>query len=369
MGSNDGTNFLAGNPILLTILAGRYRIYTGADYSTLIFDGNVFSLTTNAVIDVTDLFSNMKEDAGVTFAKMVVVDSLGVEHTDEANGVNVYKFVVFGGAISKALIRKLISLETDIFNWKLKNSATNFFLTTRTNSQLIFIPENELQPLYFYPKGLNFQIKYNGTLVETYDYSAETTDRLESIDLTAIRLLLANTLYQFISIFTVTTEDGNSCQIIITEAQKTDYYLKFKNSWGVMEKIALSEKISFTPVFNEVTKTSKWDDTVGAFTERNERKQLNNSYTSGLGYKTEAERLFLIDLLFSNDVLFIAHDQEYKVNVSADMTKIISTDGIPVDISLIIELIDKETNFSDLSTIEIAPNINDRFEYSLPFNL
>ena len=78
MGSNDTLNYLAGNPILINIFtgvnaSGRYRIYSGTGYATLLFEGNVFSVSGIAQVDITELFENLKTSAGITPAKKIKV--------------------------------------------------------------------------------------------------------------------------------------------------------------------------------------------------------------------------------------------------------------------------------------------------------
>ena len=340
MGSNDGINYLAGNPILLTISAGRYRIYTGADYLNLIFEGSAASLTATTVINITELFEGMKEDAGVTVAKMVTVSALGVEHADEGNGINVFRFNVYGGGISKALLRRLNSINTDIFAWKIKSTVRNFFLTSRTNGPVIYIPENELMPLGFYTKGLNFSVKSNDETIESYIYSNSEVDSFETLSFAALRELFATSKNKLVNVFDVITPSGTACTIVITEArQTTDYFIRFKNTWGVWEKLALYGSLTFEPVFSEVAQVSKWDDVISDFTPSNPRKEISNSFTSSVGYRTDSERLFIIDMLMSTAVVLIANDQEYAVNISGELPALISTEAQPVDVAIKIEFI------------------------------
>ena len=356
MGSNDAIHFLAGNPIWISIWTGvngstRYRIYANNE---LLFDGSAFSIMGTAKVDVSGLFEGLIKNAGITQAKMITVDSDGVEY-DGSDPLYVYDFVVYGGGISKGMIRKLTALETDIFSYKLKNSTTNFFLTTRTNDNVICIPEDELMPLFYYAKGMNFTVKVDGATVASYNHSGDAEESLQSIDFSALRRALVTSGNKLASVFEICTGTEVSCIVVITEQEKpTNYYLRFLNSWGCWEKIALEAAITFNPAFTN-TQIARWDAAIGDYVNRNTRKEVFNSNEAGTGYKTEAERLFIIDLMLSDSVIMIVKQSEYEVNVGGELPALISTEGNPVNVTLKVDLIDKEKYFSDLGEGAVIP--------------
>lgn len=357
MGANDNINYLAGNPVLIPVhtgglnSTGRFRIYTGDNYADLVFEGMVFSASGIALVDVTKLFESYRSVAGVYSAKMATVDAYGVEYVDNGIVNNEYllKFKVFAGGISKALQRKLVALNTNIFDWKLKSNNSNFFLTTRTNGEAIIIPENELLPLYYYGRSARFYIMVDGYSEFTIEPSVGTIDTLQAVDVAAIRESLITSKNKLVSVFDITTDSSYCCSVVVTDSLiQTEYFLKFRNSWGAWEKVAVYGVVGFTPTFGDITKVVKWDDVISDFVSKNKRKEVTGSFTASIGYKTASERLFVIDLLHSETVIFIAHGLEYDVNVSGELPELISTGSDPVDISLKIEFIDTETYFSDL---------------------
>ena len=348
-------NFLAGNPIIITISTGlnlstRYRIYSGAGYSVLLFEGSVYSAMGTVNVDISDLFMSLSTKAGVTPAKMVTVSDTGVEYVGTNTG-NLYLFNVYGGGISNGMMRKLSYLEKDIFSSKLKKSDTNFLLTTRTNESVIYVSEDELLPFYYYAKGLKFYIKADGATVATYDHSSDTEESLQRIDFAALREQLVGSKNKLFSVFEIVTDTASSCTIVITEAEKQNsYFLRFINSWGCWEKISLGADIDFNPTFSDITIINKYDKVVNGHVARNMRKQVLNSNIAGAGYKTEAERLFIIDMMLSDSVILITPGSEYEVNVTGELPSLVSTQGTPVNVSIKIDLIDKEKYFSNLGT-------------------
>jgi len=357
MGTNDAINYLAGNPVLIPVhtgglsSTGRFRIYTGDNYANLVFEGVAFSASGIALVDVTELFESYRSVAGVYPAKMATVDTMGQEYVDNGTVNNEYllKFKVFAGGISKALQRKLVALNTNIFDWKLKSNNSNFFLTTRTNGESIVIPENELLPLYYYGRSARFYIMVDGFAEFTIDPSVGTTDTLQAVDIASIRESLITSKNKLVSVFDIITDSSYCCSIVITDSIfQTEYFLKFRNSWGAWEKIAIDGVVGFTPTFDDVTKVTQWDDVIADFVSKNKRKKATNAFSAYVGYKTASERLFIIDLLLSDTVVLIAHGLEYEVNISAELPTLINTSSDPVNVSLKIEFIDTETNFSDL---------------------
>ena len=346
---SDTIKYLAGNPIRLSFVSGtsihRFKIYTGLTYDLLIFDGTASSLTETATIDVTELFESMKSTSGIVYAKLIPVDSSGVELSADQ-----ILFTVYGGGISKLLRRKLEKLNTDIFSWKLKNSATNFLLTSRTNNYIISIPENELIPLAYYARGHKFAIKADGDTIAAHDHTLNTVDTIQYLDFAALRESYVAQSNKLVSVFDIVTDDSYSFSVIITEApERSDFFLKFRNSWGEWEKIALYGFLDYSPVFEEKTKTAKWDDTIEDFVESNNRSTLSNAYKANTGYRNESDRFFLLDMLMSDSVVLIVNGDEYDVRVSSEeITGLISTDGQPVNVTLAIELIDTDTYISDL---------------------
>ncbi len=365
---------LAGNPIIAKLYAGadtlrRWRITRAIatdPFYEVIYEGTVYTkLDMYAEIRISDIFEELQHVAGTQKFTL----QLAVNDTNYT-GAESETITVYGGAISKLLSRKLFNGNTDVFGWKLKNIENNFLLTTRTNTKTVFIPENELLPIGYYAKDLSFKIMANDTLVEARN-EVLTDDALRTIDFDTNRRKVLDTTGKLTNVFKIfTSTDEESCSVIITEATNaTPYFIRFRNSWGVDEMIALNGVISFAPSPSETTKVAVWDQSINDFVSKANRTEISIILNASVGYRSEAERLFLLDMLHSNQRIFIVNGEEYTVHVTADLSTLISTDSAPVDVALALEFIDKETSFSDLSFIEINNTDNNHFEYTLPFNL
>lgn len=337
---------LAGNPVIAQLYAGanaskRYRVYRN---NSLLYEGLIYSLTdTYTRVDISGLFSDQKINAGVTHCKIVLVTSIN-QNDVESDATD---FTVYGGGISKLLQRSLIS--TDIFVEKLKKANNNFFLTTRTSDRIIVIPEDELMPLSFYGAGMKLTVKADGLLALVNDYSTETDETLKTWDFATIRSSYMESRNQFVSVFDIFTDTSYSCSVVITQAERsTDFFLKFRNSWGAWDKIGIRGDVDYAPVFSEVTKTNKWDESVNSFITTQKRKELTNTLMATTGYKNSDERLLLLDMLFSSEVIFIAYGNEYTVNVTTDSSIFTSTKTDPQMLNLKLELKDTDEFYNPI---------------------
>lgn len=342
---------LVGNPIPVSLWTfadkmAIYVVYSASDLVNPIYKGEVHSVSGWARIDnLNSIFKDLHPGAGVGTYFISLIDP---ETLLEFSG---RQFKVYGGGISKLLLRELdrTSNAGSIFDWKLKNSTTNFFLTTRTNDYVIHIPEDELLPLPYYAQGMKFDIKNGDDIIEIIDNSADTEESLQTIDFQALRLTAIIDFNRWCSEFRIVTDSGWSCTVIITESLNvSNYAIKFKNSFGIFEKISVVESLDYTPEFEEGEKFAQFDSIVHDFVSKNSRKNITNKYTAQYSYRSAADRLFLIDALQSDEVYFIANGREYACELKASSQLLVSQNGNPVAVTIDIQLIDTDTFFSPL---------------------
>lgn len=337
---------LAGNPVIVKLYAGanaskRYRLYGGTVYGTLIYEGLIYTVTdTYSEINISGLFAEKVNTAGVDNYKLVLVSD------EDAESDTTY-FSVYGGAISKLIKRTLAG--TDIFTAKLKKANDNFLLTTRTGDRIIIIPEDELQAFSYYAKGIDCYVKADGETIAGYEHSGDTDESIQVIDMAALRAQLVTDSNKLVNVFDMVTDSSYSFSVVIVDAgQRTDFFLKFKNSWGVYEKIGLRGQVDYAPVWAEAVKINQYDETVNDFISNQERKELTNVLTATTGYKTDDERLFLLDMLMSDSVVLIACGREYAVNVTTDTNLFASTKSEPATVNLKLELKDMDGAFTPM---------------------
>lgn len=335
---------LVNNPIPVSMYCADNVTFmfeiTDLTHSNVLYSGSLTSMTDYSTIDISDIFSLLLPKAGVIDAKIELIYS----------GEIIANFSVYGGGISKAMRRRLIQLNTDIFTEKLKNSSCNFFLTSRTMGKLVVIPEDELLPLYYYAKGHNFVVKCNGEVVDTYNHSADVSDSLQEIDFAALRKSIALTQKKLVSHFEIYTASGvYACTILIASVERTHrYFLKFMNSWGIYELIALSDNIEFDPGFSDVEKIQAYDNTILEPVNKQKRKTI----TPKLNISTESgcDTSLLIDAIISDECYLVIDGTEYSVNLKPNTSVFQSTETQSETISMVAEIMDSDGDYSMMIT-------------------
>lgn len=337
-------NNLVGDPIVAGFWTfadktAVFRIYNSAD--TLIYQGQTYAIGGSggnwADVDLSSVFIPYHKTAGAAKYRISLLSNdTGEEYSSK-------EISIYAGGQSKLIRRK----GEDIFEKKLKNADTNFFLTTRTSGYYIFIPEDELLPLAYYAAGMKFYIKNGDDLLLLKDHSAQAEESVETIDFAALRKQAALSLGRWVNEFRLTTDSGWSFTVVITQAQEGNQtYLKFLNSWGVYEKVNLSGVIEDTPDIESGDKISEYDELIFDFVKKNQRKTLTNKYSARTGYKNYHERMFLKDMLLSDSVYYVVDKTEYACNVSTEDSLFSTTSGEPVELALSIELIDSDNYYS-----------------------
>jgi hypothetical protein len=364
--------FTAGNPIVLEVYtggansSGRYRVSTGVAYATVLFEGTAYSFTGVATVDISDLFSSLRNTVGVMAAKMEAIDQAGdpiVETGDEY----AFEFAVYGGGISDMLLRKLAEATTNIFDFKLKNNSGNFLLSTRTNARILYIPETELAPLKYYAQGLYVIVRAGNIDIATYDHTSDASESVATIDLAALRLQHWTESGELVNSFEIKDALEAYCMtVVITEAMPATYKLKFRNSWGVDEYLAIEGDVDYTPTPDEVTTTMRHDTVVGKLVTYNDRKRYNAVFEAQLGMKDINGRFFVMDALMSDSVYLCVNNVEYACRLSADVQMLDSTRSEPLPVSVKIELLDKAAYAGNLLNMAALTGVFDE-EFSEEF--
>lgn len=325
-----GLQYLAGNAIPLTVhvtpgFSVVYRI-TDVATSTVVFSGLVSSISGRQIININRLFNLQAVGDGVKSYKIELVHEDTVLQTATIS--------VYPGAISKRLHRELAKKHLNIFNTKLEPSDQNFLLSTRSFSKTIAIPEDEVLPIPYYRKGKKFTVA--GAAV---DFSA-ATQAVEYMNIDTLRKNNYNTTKNLISALNVVSGTATALSIIVTEvASPHTHFIKFRNSLGAQEMIALENVIDFTPAFDK-QEIGIYDHLTGDV--------LNVPYSVGYKSKFKAqlrpigagESLFALDMLLSREQFLVTPSGEFQVKVSAPEQIFQTTSGEPVRISLEIEAIE-----------------------------
>lgn len=331
---------LAGNPILLKLNSGNsdfvgYKIYRLSETDVLVFEGTLYTAGNElAEADISNLFDANAQEIG----------NYRVDLMNDNDVVDSKSFIVYPGALNKMFRRKLKTTGSNIFDLKLKNSNSNFFLSTRTFNTELFIPENELMPLAYYAEGMNFRIKADD--IELDNITDPGTEEIRFVDFAALRNQCAFTYKKWANVFKIVSSGGWSCSVIITEAESTPFYLKFINALGTYEKIALYEDASYSPKFNISEQYMKYDNDLNELTKVNNRNSLSNTYALYARCENSDKRLFLLDALLASATFITIDGVDYSARFSADISVLTATNMEPATINIQAVINDDENYYT-----------------------
>lgn len=335
--------YLSGNPIVIKVseLGTTPRVISFELYKIdqLIFSGSAYSLSGEVSLSLSGLFKKLMYPGCETYKIKIIIGN-------ETEDTYLQDINIYAGAINSLLQHKLHASGANIFDAKLNASENNFFLTTRSFSRFIFIPENELLPLYFYKKGKKFTLKY-GAGQTLYDYSDLEEDEPAALDLNAIRENHFNASGELVNIFDVIPEDGilATTTIIITEAKESNYFIKFRNSLAAMEKISLDDLIEMQAEFSS-EEMMEFDDVLNIYTPKTHDSHIKTVYRAFVAAKSNKELLWIIDMLLSKEQYFMVGRHEYPAIVRTEQPVLQTTEGIPLSVPIEIRLIATDSAFS-----------------------
>lgn len=255
------------------------------------------------------------------------------------------------GGISKQNFSRIISLGKDIFSAKLLNPACNFFMTTRTPSWCISMPETELSPLYFILND-NEGLLISGVMGHEELMSANLIPGIYALSVETLRKWFYDNFGQLVNAYDVyKIVDGNkvfACRIVIThsDASKEHYRLKFRNSFGVMECIDLPGQMineySY-PQDDEGLLYMRYDGNVDDFKsmrQRNYRSQHMIISTKICGVDRSN---YFMDMV-SSDEVYLERDNELFVRVipSVEEMSVAVNPEAPIPVELGLDMVETE---------------------------
>lgn len=336
--------YLSGNPVIVTATGLgtnamlEYEVKQG---SLSIFKGVAFTLTGNAELDLSSLFAGLSEPGATSYTIIFTLEGTAGDSKD---------FIIYPGAVNSLLQRRLYALSKDIFELKLHPADRNFFLSTRSFGPFLFIPENELLPLKYYKKGKNFDLLF-GQSIQTFDNSALTEEQVGEIDFNALRKTHFDTYNELVNVFDIRPagQPVYTTTIVITEARPAKHFIRFQNSLLAFEKIAVDNLVDMQAEFTH-EELQRYDAATGRFVAKNQKSELKSSYRASITARTNAELLWITDMLLSKEHYFIADRYEYPVLVKSEGAILQTTSGAPVTVSIDIYPVDTDRAFSPTNT-------------------
>lgn len=250
----------------------------------------------------------------------------------------------FTGGASKSELRKFVDVNI-LETFKILNRSGNFFLTTRTQLDLIIMRESEIYPLYFiHPDGI---IRVEDSSGNTIVLPTGTARKPYALNLPVIRkqFLEAGTLSNYFKIF---VDDICACRIVLVPAVDADdrYLIQFRNSYGAYERIEITGAPTLESKYdNTNAQYTKYDDNIHDYSSSTKKVKATKVIKVHTGYKTPEEINFINDLLSSDDVQLLTMNADvFKVLVSAQkVEQKLYQNVTPESIQLNIQFVDAES--------------------------
>lgn len=340
---------LTGNPVKLTIntssLAtfaikdGGNTIYTGSgegDFSVFIQDilAGIVSPSTllNESADV------LMTDTGTT--KHVRID---VTNT-EGNSTSVSITAVIGG-ISKRTLRRLNDEFSNVFTWKLLNSSTNFFKTTRTNSRIITIRETELLPIPFLYPDVALSVVAGGITTAL----PGTPKEPYALNLYRLRNNLFHQHNLLTSVFDIYAGDVQACTIVIIPGttSRERYLLEFLNSYGAYERIEVTGIGNIESEIKSDETYQVYDESIDDYIDARERQSCKDRLLVESGYRSPEELIHLMDMLASDDIKILGLDgRNIRVNAIAENLAYAVRSTAPESLKITLQFVDSDARYT-----------------------
>lgn len=250
----------------------------------------------------------------------------------------------FTGGASKSELRKFVDVNI-LETFKILNRNGNFFLTTRTQSDLIPMRESEIYPLYFiHPDGIIHVEDSSGNAITL---PIGTARKPYALNLPVIRkqFLEAGTLSNYFRIF---VDDICACRVVLIPAVDADdrYLVQFKNSYGAYERIEIMGTPTLESKYdNTNAQYTGYDEDIHDFSSSTKKVKATKVIKVHTGYKTPEEINFINDLLSSDDVQLLTMNADvFKVLVSAQKVEQKLLQSVaPDSIQLNIQFVDSES--------------------------
>ncbi len=368
------TMALCGNPVRLDITSSAPVSYLIKSDGNTIFEGsgeagtfNVFINEILASILSPTRYSGYETD--ILLSPSGNLKSYSVELSNTAGETLILTPIAVLGGISKRAMRHLKAGGSNIFTFKLMNSAGNFFMTTRSATRSIEIRETELMPLPFIAPANQIIIQAAVGITKTLTTNIGTC---YALNVEALRKAFFNDNNILSNQFDVITADGNavSIYIIASDTEKERYHLEFLNSYGAYERIEVTGKPSFDQDKTEESAFGVYDIDVDDYVETRERVSSTDILEVETGFKGEDELMFLLDMLSSDDITLIGYeDRAIKVNASAETLAFAKNITEPQQVTLKLRFSDSEKHFTQalLGSDFDDPRIHSE-EFSMQFN-
>lgn len=345
---------MTGNPIIVKVNAPNeafVQLTITHDNNEIFIASAVPDVNNTCEFRIEDLLKDIVYSSLIESNELLVpVNGMSATYTLTLKGGTSEQVVnlsgsCFTGGAAKNELRKFSGVNL-LETFKIQNSTGNFFLTTRTQKNVLTLRESEIYPLYFvHPGGT---IKIEDSSENTIILPAGEARKPYALNLPIVRkqFLEAGTLSNY---FKVYVDDIEACSVVLTPAVDTDdrYLLQFKNSYGAYERIEVTGLPSLESKYDSSTaQFNKYDYDIKDFTSASGRVKSTRTIKTHSGYKAPEEIQFINDLLASDDIYLLTTNADlFNVLVTAQKIeqKLLFCKD-PESIQLNIQFIDQDSN-------------------------
>lgn len=342
---------MTGNPIRVEVSApGEKFVRLSVRYASK----EVFSASSvpdangNVTFLINDVLAEILSSCTISSAELLVpITCMSANYTVVVTGQSGTKETLqgecFTGGASKNELRKFVDVNI-LETFKILNRNGNFFLTTRTQKDVIVMRESEIYPLYFiHPDGV---IRVEDSSENSVVLPMGEVRKVYALNLPMIRkqFLEAGTLSNYFKIF---VDDICACCIVLVPAVDADdrYLVQFRNSYGAYERIEVTGTPTLESKYdNTNAQYTGYDENIHDFAASTKKVKATKVIKVHTGYKTPEEINFINDLLSSDDVQLLTMNADvFKVLVSAQKVEQKLLQSVtPESIQLNIQFVDTE---------------------------
>jgi len=362
---------LAGNPVVLSIYSTSVATFRIDNIYTGSVEAGTTDIHINEILQellpewsFRDIPENQQNNRIVPVG---IYRDYNITVTNTQGNRTILSHTILPGGVSKDMLRALVSGNNNIFNFKLLNSSTNLFMTSRTNGQFIVMRETEIMPIVFLYPGGNMRVVAGDI---TLDIPAGTERRPYALNIPAIRKELFDN-NRLCNRFDIYFDQNYAATVLLTPGAVTNarYIIEFLNSYGVYERVEVTGSVNLEPEADEESIYSVYDPVVNDYVEKRDRRPSRNILQVESGFKTQEELIFLIDMLASEKIFLLGYgEQPIECTASAEDMSIALVSREPASLHITLRFVDKDTHFTHSVPLDFDENRIHVDQFSQQFN-
>lgn len=201
---------------------------------------------------------------------------------------------------------QLTFADTDIFTERFLNPEANFFLTNRTESSRIDIPETELYPLCFVARE-GKKIKVEAGEISFVSDALEAGVYWLSLENIRKKIFMDSECADLVNVFYIGyTDCAARVRVVITKGEEAinRIRIRYRNSFDVPDLIAFDGELTVKPVAEETEDSEylQYSSYIDDFTTKREEQRQMLQLTLDTGPVLPKDLPRLVELMASRDV-------------------------------------------------------------------